>query len=268
MDNVDRMYRHLVRTIRSKFPQYLTQPFDVSELHQTILPYRHHRRELGLETNEDYEITLTELLSGARDYLIVDDLMKDALKKALAAPNPDPSAFKEFAGKTVALSPAALRSLEAGPDDPTTPLRPPVVPSPGLAELPRPAVQPPILPLPPRPASAPTSGAAPSSPALSSAAAQSVPRDVDVPRTPSAARPATQARTSKPAIAPSGARAIIPEPGEKCRSCNETLPPGRPITFCPHCGQNLTTMNCPACGSELELGWKFCPICGRPANTS
>ena len=58
MDNIDRMYRHLVRTIRSRFPQYLVQPFDVAELHQTILPYRHHRRELGIETNEDYEITL------------------------------------------------------------------------------------------------------------------------------------------------------------------------------------------------------------------
>jgi len=27
MDNLDRMYRHLVRTVRSRFPQYLTQPF-------------------------------------------------------------------------------------------------------------------------------------------------------------------------------------------------------------------------------------------------
>ena len=57
MDNLDRMYRHLVRTVRSRFPQYMTQPFDVAELHQTVLPYRHYRRELGLETNEDYEIT-------------------------------------------------------------------------------------------------------------------------------------------------------------------------------------------------------------------
>jgi len=63
MDNLDRMYRHLVRTVRARFPQYLTQPFDVAELHQTVLPYRHYRRELGLETNEDYEITLTDLYS-------------------------------------------------------------------------------------------------------------------------------------------------------------------------------------------------------------
>src|SRR5215813_9884489 len=117
MDKIDRMYRHLVRTVRAKFPQYLTQPFDVAELHQNILPYRHHRRELGIETNEDYEIVLTELLSGSRDYLIVDDRMRDALRAELASANPDPSAFKKFATASVALSPSAVRSLSIGPDE-------------------------------------------------------------------------------------------------------------------------------------------------------
>src|SRR6185437_12444516 len=74
---------------------------------------------LGLETNEDYEITLTELLSGARDYLIVDERMRDVLRQQLEAANPDPSAFKQFATATVALAPAALRSLEIGPVDET-----------------------------------------------------------------------------------------------------------------------------------------------------
>jgi len=237
MDNVDRMYRHLVRTIRARFPQYLTQPFDVSELQQTILPYRLHRRELGLETNDDYEITLTELLAGRRDYLIVDERMRAALEQDLAAVNPDPSAFKQFGAAKVALSPNALRSLEAGPDDPSTPLRQPVVP-----EHP---TEPAVTPVPP---SRRPSAAAPAAPT-------------------SAPSPAPPARaSSKPSTAPSGARAISPQPGERCRSCNEVLPPGRPITFCPHCGQNVTTMNCPACGSELEVGWKFCPVCGRPAD--
>src|SRR5437588_12839545 len=102
MDNVERMYRHLVRTIRARFPQYLTQPFDVGELYQTILPYRHHRRELGLETNDDYEITLTELLTGARNYLIVDEHVRDVLTAELASPNTDPSAFKQFSTSRVA----------------------------------------------------------------------------------------------------------------------------------------------------------------------
>jgi double zinc ribbon protein len=245
MDNLDRMYRHLVRTIRGKFPQYLTQPFDVASLQQTILPYRLHRRELGLETNEDYEITLTELLAGERDYLIVDERMRDALKAELKAVNPDPTAFKQFAPAMVALSPNALRSLDAGPDDPTTPLRPVAVPDPAASDV-RSTTPPPPEPPPAPPASRPSSsGIRPS-------------KKVEV--------PAEEPRAPTLTTAPSGARAITPETGERCRACNEVLPTGRPITFCPHCGQNVTMMNCPACGSELEVGWKFCPVCGRPAD--
>jgi len=231
MDNLDRMYRHLVRTVRSRFPQYLTQPFEVAELHQTVLPYRHYRRELGLETNEDYEITLTELLSGARDYLVVDDRMRDVLRAELTATNPDPSAFKQFAGSTVSLAPGALRSLEVGPDEDEP--RRTSMPAVGVT-----AARPRVAPVEP-----PPSGETP---------------------TISIGRPSGTAGTpsSQPVIAP---RAIVPQVGERCRVCHEELPSGRPVTFCPHCGQNVTTMNCPACGSELEVGWKFCPVCGRPA---
>jgi hypothetical protein len=246
MDNLDRMYRHLVRTIRAKFPQYLTQPFDVAALQQTVLPYRLHRRELGLETNEDYEITLTELLSGARDYLIVDEQMRDALKAELEAVNPDPSAFKQFAPAMVALSPNALRSLEAGPDDPSTPLRPVAVPE-ARADAEK------------------IREAQPVEPRAKSAAATAG-GSVTAARPRASAEPPAGPPRSTPTLSPSGARAITPQPEERCRSCNEVLPAGRPITFCPHCGQNVTTLYCPACGSELEVGWKFCPVCGRPAD--
>src|SRR5690242_9428934 len=126
MDSLDRMFQHLVCTIRARFPHYETQPFDVAELYQTILPYRHHRRDLGLDTNDDYEMALTELLSGARDYLIVDDRMRDALRATLADTNPDPGAFKQFSDSTVALSPNAVRRLD-GDAKPAAP--PPVVAS-------------------------------------------------------------------------------------------------------------------------------------------
>src|SRR5207249_2380931 len=55
----------------------------------------------------------------------------------------------------------------------------------------------------------------------------------------------------------------IREEGENCQYCKGALPPGRDIAFCPHCGQDLTMVHCPACGSELERGWKFCVTCGR-----
>jgi rRNA maturation endonuclease Nob1 len=83
-------------------------------------------------------------------------------------------------------------------------------------------------------------------------------------------RPSSPA--SSPAVTPSSSPTVatppkttMPRPGDRCRSCDQALPAGREITFCPHCGQNLTTVSCLACGSELELGWKFCPVCGRPA---
>ena len=48
-----------------------------------------------------------------------------------------------------------------------------------------------------------------------------------------------------------------------CRYCSGSLPEGRDVTFCPHCGQNLKIQHCPACSTELEMGWKFCTTCGR-----
>ena len=105
MDDVERMYRHLVRTIRSTSPQQLTQPFQVADLYATILPYRLHRRDLGLETNQDYEMAMLELLSGARGYLLVEDRMREVLGASLKSSNPDPQLIREFASSRVSLSP-------------------------------------------------------------------------------------------------------------------------------------------------------------------
>lgn len=264
MDNVDRMFRHLVRTVRSRFPQYLSQPFDVGELHQTILPYRLNRRELALESNDDYEITLTELLSGARGYLIVDDQMRDALRAELESVNPDPTAFKQFASARVAISPAALRNLSIGPVEDTSSAANSV----STSSAPPPAPRPAAPPQPARAAAAPAAAPVVAPPAVApqrAAPASAPDKTARLPNTPPQPTQATQPtpRTSTAGVQPVGTQTITPNAGDHCRSCDELLPPGRPITFCPHCGQNVTTMNCPACGSELELGWKFCPACGR-----
>ena len=209
MDNVERMYRHLVRTIRTSFPQYLSQPFEVGELYQTILPYRLHRRELGLETNQDYEQTLVELLKGTNGYLVVDDRMRDAL-----ATDGDPQRIREFTSAHVALAPEKLQQLDGTPARAT-----------GGATIARSAV--------PRGGGAPT---------------PADPNRVVPPTEPSR-------RVAQPVT--------IREEGENCPYCKGALPGGRQIAFCPHCGQDLTLVHCPACGSELERGWKFCVTCGR-----
>jgi hypothetical protein len=224
MDDVERMYRHLVRTIRAKYTPMLSQPFEVGELYQTILPYRLHRRDLGLETNQDYELTLLDLLAGPRGYLVVDDKMRDVLAAQLASPNPDPAVIREFASAHVALAPEWLNLLDAetrasgaqGSVAGGTPSRT----QPGTS---------------PRPTGSFTLGPT----ATAGAPADSGPR-----------------RAPRP---------ITTSTGDHCSFCNGELPPGRQIQFCPHCGQDLTMVHCPACGSELERGWKYCVTCGRSA---
>lgn len=52
--------------------------------------------------------------------------------------------------------------------------------------------------------------------------------------------------------------------GLMCLFCGGTLPANRPVNFCPHCGQSQTTLRCPACQAEIEVGWRHCAGCGAP----
>src|SRR5689334_12370941 len=222
MDDLDRVFHRLVSNIRHRHPEYLTLPFTVQELYETLIPYRHHRRELGIETNQDYEIAVTRLLSGERDYLQADPEMRDKLQTELSGLHVDPGAFREFAGAKVSLAPEALRRIRAL----TVPAgeAAPALAKPSTAEtLPTTASGAAVAPT-------PTIGAAGES-----------------------ARPT-------PSAIPSLLNVAVPE---GCPYCGGTLPEGRTVVYCPHCGNNLSVTRCPACGGELEQGWKYCVTCGR-----
>jgi hypothetical protein len=161
-------------------------------LHSQILPYRHFRRDLGLETNQEYELILMELLTGARAYLDVDEQLRDQLGKELNTTSPEPARVRDFADAHVAINPAALAALSDG-------------------------------------------------------------------------HASTESRTSSAPAGLSGAKheAVSATGSPRCRYCGGELPVGRPLYFCPHCGQNLQVLNCPACGAEVEAEWKFCVACGK-----
>jgi len=54
------------------------------------------------------------------------------------------------------------------------------------------------------------------------------------------------------------------ESARQCPYCGETLPGGRKVNFCPQCGQPPSgELRCPACGSEVDVGWRYCAGCGR-----
>jgi predicted RNA-binding Zn-ribbon protein involved in translation (DUF1610 family) len=232
MDDLDRVFHRLVSNIRHRHSEYLTLPFTVQELYETLIPYRHHRRELGIETNQDYEIAMSRLLSGERDYLLADQAMRDRLRSELEAGHGDPGAFRDFAASKVSLAPEALRrirALTAAGDDAATP---------GAPAKSQPTINATF------PVAAPAATSAP---------------PVRAPQ-PQTASPAVEAAKAAPAALTSMMGQHV---AEGCRFCGGTLPEGRAVVYCPHCGNNLSVSRCPACGSELEKGWKFCVTCGR-----
>jgi hypothetical protein len=247
MDDLDRLYRLLVRNARTAGPDYLARPFELAELYQTLIPYRHYRRELGIETSEDYELALMRLIAGERGYMVSEPEVQQALMRELGSPNPEPSAFRQYAHSHVAFQPDAVRAISSSdgvpvqrastpsassfsaPTMPTQPSAPPMAASP-MAAPPMPAPPRPTPMMPPVPPPRPSAGM-PAPPPL----------DTHV----------------------TGRAPLTIEAHGGCRYCGGTLPDGRRITFCPHCGQNLTLQHCPACGTELEVGWKFCVVCGR-----
>ena len=242
MDDVERMYRHLVKTMRASSPHLLTQPFQVADLYATILPYRLHRRDLGLETNQDYEMAMLELLSGARGYLTVEPRMREVLGASLKSPNPDPQLIREFASARISLAPDAVRQVD--PDAlPASAATAPTAPA-GI-----PVTEPETRP--PRAAAASSGGGVSAGAAAQAAASAPAPRAAGTSASPP---PAASRRPSRPIY--------LAQDGE-CPHCKGALPGGRPLNFCPHCGQDLTVQHCPACGSELEHEWKFCVTCGR-----
>lgn len=255
MDDLDRIFHRLVSNIRHRHSEYLTLPFTVQELYETLIPYRHHRRELGIETNQDYEIAMTRLLSGERDFLLTDPSMRDQLKAEIESRNMDPGAFREFATSKVSLAPEALRRIRAltasGEEVGAASSQPP---APGAGPQSASASAPTAAHAAPAPSAA--SDVAPaSSPSINATFPVSAPPPSPAP---------TESARSAPVSLSTFMNVAVPE---GCRFCGGTLPEGRVSTYCPHCGNNLSVSRCPACGSELEKGWKFCSTCGRSVNS-
>ncbi|MDQ6691097.1 MAG: zinc ribbon domain-containing protein [Gemmatimonadota bacterium] len=207
MDDLDRLFQRLVHNIRNGHAEYLSVPFTVQELYDTLVPYRHYRRDLGIETNQDYEAALTRLLAGENGYIRADQSMQDRLKKELGSQHPDLGAFRDYAETRISLVPAAVQKLGV---------------------------------------SIPSQNAGGYSVGAHGAGANGGNGSTD------------STTFSVPALS-------TMEMPDGCRFCGGTLPQSRPVTYCPHCGQNLAAKHCEGCGAELDPVWKFCVNCGKKA---
>jgi hypothetical protein len=240
MDDLDRLFRFLVRRLSDAGPERLRTPFHVSELYQTLVPYRTHKRELGFDAIEDYEMAILRLLAGERGYAEVEpEDVQESLAAEAESVNPNPSAFREYAAARVILNVNPMRSVL----DEHAAYAPPgyrdTTPEPAIEEAAT-APEPPEAPAAPTPVPEPVEPSAP---------------PVDVP----ARRP----------IPPGEPRSLVFEPVEvedRCSGCDEVLPPHRTVVFCPYCGRRIGETRCPACGEEMEPEWRFCLRCGTAAH--
>lgn len=228
MTEVERFFRRLVSTLAASSPTRLQAPLPLDDITGSILPYRTYRRALELDTVEDYEAVLLRLCAGEGDLVWTEP--EEARKRFVEesrSNNPDLTALYAFENVYLSFRPEPL--LWALAPDPRADYAPPAAPEP------RPSVPE------PEPASV---DAAPDEPML--VLADALP---DIPPPP-----------EEPDVE-EVAEAVEP-PRPTCLFCGGSLPTGRTVNFCPHCGQSQTQILCPECRSEVEPGWRHCVNCG------
>lgn len=227
-DPLDRLFRCLVENLAALDAEALVRPFPVTDIAERLVPYRTHRAALGVDTGEDYEMTVLRLVAGERGYLDVFPAeVREMFAAEARATNPETGIYRQFPEATALLAPERVAEVRGGG------ALPPPAPEPGIA---------------PEAVFTPTErddeqgeDEAPAGEPLPFTLAD----DADD-------------ESARPRARPREMTASTP-----CSYCGANLPVGRAVLFCPHCGQNVGVVHCPTCGSELDVGWTFCVTCGQ-----
>jgi len=236
VQDIERLFRHLTRTLQAVDPARLQQPLTVGELVSRFVPYRTSRRALGVESSEDYELLLLRFASGEGGFANTEpDPVKARFAREARSPNPDLSVLREFRDAVFVLQPIPLARVLSGQtedDAYAPPPRPAPMPPPELVEAvgQMDAEVDVIEPL-------PFDAVRTVGPVAAAAREVEVPATLDPPAVPVAA-------------------------AARCSFCGGSLPAGRAVHFCPHCGQSQLQGQCPKCKADVEYGWRHCVSCG------
>ena len=111
---LDRIFDRLIRTLSGGSPDQLSATFTVSEIVHALVPYRTYRGELGVDTLQDYEHAVLELLAGERGLLVCDPDTIAVIRKELATPDPDTQLLRRL--QTVSVRLGAVR-MPVPPDE-------------------------------------------------------------------------------------------------------------------------------------------------------
>jgi hypothetical protein len=109
---IDRIFDRLTRALSAGSPDQLREPFKVSEIIQALVPYRTYRNELGVDTLQDYEHAILDLLSGERGLLICDPDTVAVIRKELGSPDPDTTLLRRLQTVEVRLGAVRMPAME------------------------------------------------------------------------------------------------------------------------------------------------------------
>jgi hypothetical protein len=232
MTDLERLFRRLVDNLIAIDPARLHRPMPLSDLYESVVPYRTNRRSLAIDSVEDYDLLLLRLCSGEGHLIrMLSPDVAERLRTELGNSNPNLDLIRAYADAELQLETEPLaHALGPGPEEAYAPPDEHADP-------------------PPRPARDIEGGA-----------------EVISLETLRAAR---MAPDPQPMIPPPPRMTAVPDPepsgesGPRCSYCGGKLPAGRPVNFCPHCGQNQSYTKCPECQAEIDLGWRHCINCGH-----
>jgi len=134
MDSIDRLYRRIADVLLRDGASVT-----VGDLYQHLVPYRAVRAELAFSELAEYEHALLRLLSGERDYLVVERVeVQEEFQRELRTPNPILGIYRDYSDVSVYLNPYApeVPDYTAPPVAAVAPA-PPAAPVPAPAEAPR-----------------------------------------------------------------------------------------------------------------------------------
>lgn len=115
---LDRIFDRLVRALSGGSPDQLSATFTVSEIVHALVPYRTYRGELGVDTLQDYEHAVLELLAGERGLLVCDPDTVAAIRKELATPDPDTQLLRRLETVSVRLGAVRMPVPQKAPKPP------------------------------------------------------------------------------------------------------------------------------------------------------
>ncbi len=247
MTALDPLFRLLARVLAASTPPRLHEPISINELMDAIVPYRLVRRELGVDTSEDYETLILRLCAGEGGFAHAEAATQAALQAELAKPLPDLALLRVYGDTHVVLRTDPL--IAARDDRPEERYAPP-------------GRQAPVE----EPEGVEDETDEEEVPGVGEPEADTDDAWLPDPVFEANASAISERKAEAPTEAGFPARPSDPEKAQvRCPFCGGLLPPRMMINFCPHCGMGQDVGTCRNCGADMDVGWRYCVNCGEEA---